>query len=75
MLKIDEDVTGEAILCQVLQHLQLPYSLIAKNPNEGIFVVDPTEYSIAIKFSPPAVSKPRDRAICELLKNKPYVDE
>ena len=63
MLKIDEDATGEAILGQVLQHMQQMFSLVTKNPSNGSLVLDPSEYSIVIKFSPPAVPKPSDRAI------------
>ena len=73
LLKIDDDVTGEAILAQVLQHMQLPFNLVAKSPAECSLVVDPAEYSIAFKLGPPVVVKPGDRAIQELIS--PYLDK
>ena len=57
LLRVDQDVTGEAVLTQVLNQMQLPFNLV-KNPSESnqeLLVVNPSEYFIAIKVGPPAL--------------------
>ena len=45
LLKIDENVTGEVALLQVLNQMKLPFNLVAKSTaSDTAMVIDPTEY-------------------------------
>lgn len=69
LLRIDSLVTGEAVLSQVLQQMQLPFSLVAKSQSECSLIIDPKEYSIVLKVGPPVLT-PGDQVVAKLLQKE-----
>ena len=70
LLKIDQYVTGETVLSQVLTQMQLPYSLVAPGSanSSSLVVVDNAEYFIVLKVGPPVLKATDKQVIRELCK-------
>ena len=70
LLKIDSQVTGDEVLAQVLNQMQLPFNLVARSASDLRQVVDPTQYCIVIKLGPPVLNPNDDRALKDLIKSQ-----